>query len=264
MAGLRTRSPTLEDGASVGTVWEYLTGGSDDRSAVVAPRGRVAHGRRLRDAGPGPARDVARALDAVGRDRGRARLGGSGVGRERVAVPRCWASGGFFAPPLSARGPARDRRRRDLARPLRPPRHADDPGARGPCASVRRSAWRRGAPRVVGRRARVESSNSTGGTASRSTASDLSARPRVTSQDAKPDRPRPDAVVRMGDHRIRAARVLQRRHRALARLPRGRPSGLGPFDMTFVESGAYNDAWADVHLGSRAGRSRFTGWCAAT
>ncbi|WP_424521162.1 MBL fold metallo-hydrolase [Rubrivirga sp.] len=24
--------PTLEDGASVGTVWEYLTGGSDDRS----------------------------------------------------------------------------------------------------------------------------------------------------------------------------------------------------------------------------------------
>ncbi|WP_424521163.1 MBL fold metallo-hydrolase, partial [Rubrivirga sp.] len=24
---------------------------------------------------------------------------------------------------------------------------------------------------------------------------------------------------------------------------------LGPFDMTFIESGAYNDAWADLHLG---------------
>ena len=168
--------------------------------------------RLARAGGLRAARHLARTLEHAHRDRRRAHPDRSDVGRARVAV--ALGRPEPHAPAAAGAGrSAADRRRRHLARALRPPRHGDDRGARRARRHLPRPARRRRAPRGLGdsgradRRARLVA----GGDDRRRRADRVDAgAPLQRARDPLAGRRALDLVV---DRRAASPAVLQRRHR---------------------------------------------------
>ena len=150
--GGTARSATRSRPASPSTrrgIWEWLTSGQDRPHADGARPHRGAHPVRLRGAA-GPAPDMARPLDDARRDRGPALSDRSRSSARPPRQARLWRRAVFRAAAAAGRT-SRPRRRRALARPLRPPRHGHGqaPGrpraARGSRRWASARTWRGGA-----------------------------------------------------------------------------------------------------------------------
>ena len=153
----------------------------------------------------------------------------------------------LHAVPVPLTGLGRDRRRRHLARPLRPPRHGHHPPAgrphATPCSSCRSASARTSTPGACRRRA---SSSATG---RRATTCAACGSPRSRPSTS------PGAGLRR-DGTLWASWVLAGRAGKVffsgdtgffdgyARLG----AEHGPFDVSLMAVGAYDPAWHDIHL----------------
>ena len=164
----------------------------------------------------------------------RARLSGAVPGTEALSCPADF-------PGRAAAATRRD----PVARSLRPPRPSRHQGAgeTRPRSSCRRWAWATAwPPGVSADRIRqfdwwqdVEIDGLR-----------LTAR-RPSIFRTQPRRQQSHVVVVLGDRGRRAARLLQRRQRLFRRLRRNRPA-LRSFDLTLMETGAYDPQWPYVHM----------------